>query len=259
MFWMIWTIVFWAALLLLFMVKEAFRNVIKEESLAFPDFPKHWGELTIFFISDIHKRVIHETIIKKIKGKADIVVIGGDLTESGVPLSRTRKNIEMLQQAAPVFFIWGNNDYEVNTGKLNELFRECGVTVLKNEAAFLRKGESSIALIGLDDHEPSELSLRAILHSLDDSHFKILLSHRPFILDYILKSDNIGLILSGHTHGGQIRLFGFGPYQLGKTFHCPNTTILISNGYGTTLLPLRLGAPAETHLITIKHAGGKRR
>ncbi|MFS0643879.1 metallophosphoesterase [Siminovitchia sp. 179-K 8D1 HS] len=258
MYWMIWTILFLAALLLIFMVKEAFHNRVKKEELAFPDFPKQWGELTIFFISDIHKRLVHETIIQNIKGKADIVVIGGDLTEGGVPLSRTRKNIEMLQQAAPVFFIWGNNDYEINTGKLNKLFRECGVTVLKNEAAFLQKGESSIALIGLDDHEPSEPSLRAILHSLDDRHFKILLSHKPFILDAIRKSDNIALVLSGHTHGGQIRLFGFGPYQRGRTFHHFNTTILISNGYGTTLLPLRLGAPAETHLVTIKHAEGQK-
>ncbi|ONK21875.1 metallophosphoesterase [Bacillus sp. VT-16-64] len=242
-----------AVFLLLFMVKEAFRNEVKEEVLAFPDFPIQWGELTIFFISDIHKRLIHESIIQQIKGKAEIVIIGGDLTERGVPLARTRKNIELLQQVAPVFFIWGNNDYEVDTKKLNELFDECGVTVLKNETAFLQKGESSIALIGLDDYEPSEPLSRAISHSLDDRHFKILLSHRPSILKHIRPSDHISLILSGHTHGGQIRIFGFGPYQRGRTFHCPSATVLISNGYGTTLLPIRLGAPAETHLITIKN------
>ena len=56
-------------------------------------------------------------------------------------------------------------------------------------------------------------------------------------------------MLSGHTHGGQIHLFGFRPYERGRLKRENDLTILISNGYGTTGVPLRLGAKAETHLI----------
>lgn len=97
------------------------------------------------------------------------------------------------------------------------MWRHC----FKNETAFLQKGESSIALIGLDDYEPSEPLSRAISHSLDDRHFKILLSHRPSILKHIRPSDHISLILSGHTHGGQIRIFDSGLTNEEERFIAP--------------------------------------
>ena len=69
----------------------------------------------------------------------------------------------------------------------------------------------------------------------------------------LLPEHEIRLVLSGHTHGGQIHILGYSPYEKGKIKKLENTTLLISNGYGTTSLPLRLGAPAECHLITIKN------
>ena len=72
-------------------------------------------ELSIFFISDIHRRRIDERLLKKVRslGLIDIVIIGGDLAEGGVPLSTIDQNVERLSQLAPLFFIWGNNDREV--------------------------------------------------------------------------------------------------------------------------------------------------
>ena len=63
----------------------------------------------------------------------------------------------------------------------------------------------------------------------------------------------LSLLLSGHTHGGQIHLFGFSPYEKGRLKKENDLTVLISNGYGTTGVPLRLGAKAETHLISIEN------
>ncbi|MFP3472451.1 hypothetical protein R0J90_20570, partial [Micrococcus sp. SIMBA_144] len=67
----------------------------------------------------------------------------------------------------------------------------------------------------------------------------------------VCKEDGIDLMISGHTHGGQIRLFGWGLYKKGRLENLPETTLLVSNGYGTTAIPLRLGAPAETHLLIL--------
>lgn len=68
----------------------------------------------------------------------------------------------------------------------------------------------------------------------------------------IQKHHHIGLVLSGHTHGGQIRLLGLGLKEKGSMREIKDDMyMLISNGYGTTGLPLRLSAPAQTHIITL--------
>lgn len=64
--------------------------------------------------------------------------------------------------------------------------------------------------------------------------------------------EQISLVLSGHTHGGQIRLFHSEQYLKGGVYAHPNMTLFVSNGYGTTLIPLRFRAPAQTHLITLQ-------
>ncbi len=83
--------------------------------------------------------------------------------------------------------------------------------------------------------------------------FRVLVSHNPAIMNKIKPEDHIHLVLSGHTHGGQIRLLGMGLHEKGGINKSGKTVLLVSNGYGTTMLPLRLGAKSETHLITIKH------
>lgn len=240
-----------AAFLIVMMVRAAFANTVREEVLTFDDYPAQIDDLTIFFISDIHRRSIHDSIIHEAKGSADVVIIGGDLTEKGVPFSRVRENIKKLIEIAPIYFIWGNNDYEVDIQKLEELFREFDVTVLKNNSAFLPTFDNKIVLIGTDYPNTSD-SMQAILYSIKKTAFRIVLSHSPDLAEKVTDSDGVPLILSGHTHGGQIRIFGMGPYEKGGIKEYQWTTLFVSNGYGTSLLPLRLGAPAETHLITVK-------
>ena len=62
-------------------------------TLEFSNFPKSFGKINLFFISDIHRRMISEKIIEQVQGKVDVVIIGGDLTERGVPFERVKENI----------------------------------------------------------------------------------------------------------------------------------------------------------------------
>ncbi|WP_456274202.1 metallophosphoesterase [Bacillus sp. AK031] len=239
--------------LLFFMLKSAFSNTVKYEQLSFEDFPESAKALEIFFISDIHRRTINDKVISEAAGKVDIVIIGGDLTEKGVSFERIRKNISKLKSLGTVYFIWGNNDYEVDCDQFRKLLISEGTVLLENSSVLMDPDSPRpIALIGVEDLSLHRDDFDAAFAQVPENAFKILLAHNPAAIKKLGTDQKVSLMLSGHTHGGQIRLFGFGLYQLGGTGIIKDTTVLVSNGYGTTALPLRLGAPSETHLITIK-------
>ncbi|MDR6998575.1 metallophosphoesterase [Neobacillus niacini] len=239
--------------LLLYMFREAFLNQVIEEEIEFNDFPKSFGKVSLFFISDVHRRSISDKIINAVKGKTDIVIIGGDLTEKGVPFSKVKENLKKLKTLGPVYFVWGNNDYEVDYHELDALLLDFGVKVLDNTAVTFESAEGDkLCLLGVDDLSQERDRLDFALMDADPKSFKILASHYPNITDKIKDEHEIRLVLSGHTHGGQIHILGYSPYKRGQLKKLENTMLLISNGYGTTTVPLRLGAPAESHLITLK-------
>lgn len=240
--------------LLLYMLKEAFLNKVTQHEMSFRNFPASFGSVSIFFISDIHKRKISDQIISEVAGKADIVIIGGDLTEKGVPFERVQENLRKLKQLGPVYFVWGNNDYETDYHRLDAIFLDYGIKVLDNTSVtFESKSGDKLCLLGVDDLNAGRDRLDLALFDADDNSFKILASHYPAITKKIHPEHDISLVVCGHTHGGQIHILGYSPYEKGNVKVLEQTTLLISNGYGTTGVPLRLGAPAECHLITIKN------
>ncbi|KHE67158.1 hypothetical protein LD39_18965, partial [Halobacillus sp. BBL2006] len=90
---------------------------------------------------------------------------------------------------------------------------------------------------------------------IDSIHpYQILCVHDPYVYKQMNTVDQkrFDLVLAGHTHGGQIRFLGVGPYTRGGWFSNDGIPFLISEGYGTSLMPLRLGTKAECHLITIR-------
>jgi uncharacterized protein len=153
-----------------------------------------------------------------------------------------------------VYFVWGNNDYETDFRKLDAILLDYGVKVLDNTAAIFESAKGDkLSLLGVDALNQERDRLDLALLDAEDNSFKILASHYPDITAKIMPEHKIRLVLSGHTHGGQIHMLGYSPYEKGKVEKLENTTLLISNGYGTTGVPLRLGAPAQCHLITLKN------
>ncbi|WP_019154331.1 metallophosphoesterase [Robertmurraya massiliosenegalensis] len=239
--------------LITYMYKLAHSDHVLYQEITFPNFPDSLGEVKLFFISDLHRRVISEEIVKEVKGKVDIVIIGGDLLEKRVPIERVERNIKLLTEIGPTYFVWGNNDYEINPRLIDGLLLKYGVKILDNTAVSFESEEGErFVLLGTDDISRERDRLDLALQDSGKGGFKVLISHDPKIQHQLKEEDHISLVLSGHTHGGQIRIFGIGPYEIGKLKRLGETTILVSNGYGTTSLPLRLGASPETHVITLK-------
>ncbi|MCU5089083.1 metallophosphoesterase [Bacillus toyonensis] len=258
---MIWitilsTLICIGIIFLLVMYKEAMRNTVLEHTLEFKEFPQSFQQMNMFFISDIHRRVVSDSLIERIKGKVDLVIIGGDLAEKGVPLSKISANIQKLRVIAPVYFVWGNNDYEIEYHELDALLLENNVKVLDNtRVVFESELGEKICLLGVDDVGLERDRLDLALADCKEEGFRILISHNPDIIKKMSGKEQISLVLSGHTHGGQIRLFPSEKYLKGGVYNHSNTTLFVSNGYGTTLIPLRFRAPAQTHIITL--CGGK--
>ena len=235
--------------LLLYMYIEAHRNRVIHDSIKIDKLPKSFENFKIFFISDVHKRVISERIIQESE-KADLVVIGGDLVEKGVSMKKVEDNIKLLSTIGPVFFVWGNNDYDVDTKQLAFTIENEGAKILDNANFSIKRNDDVIDLVGVNDTSLGFASLKDALKECQSS-CRILISHNPDISKQINGEDNIRLVLTGHTHGGQIRVGPFGIAKRGGWYEELTHTLLVSNGYGATHLPLRLGAPSQTHLITL--------
>ncbi|WEZ09734.1 metallophosphoesterase [Priestia flexa] len=242
-----------AIVLLTYMAKEAQRTVVEQEHIEVKGVPKEWQSLRIFFISDIHKRTVTKSLIEQVKGHIDFVVIGGDLAEKGVSLQQIEANIKQLRQLGSIYFVWGNNDYEINQQSLAALFKKHEVVALKNEAICIEKEGVSYNIVGVDDLSEGHLNINQAYNGVNQQHFTLLLSHNPDAV-FEVEKQRVDLMLSGHTHGGQIRLLGFGPYELGGLKTHKDIVYFVSNGYGTTSLPLRLEAKAKAHVLTITRA-----
>ena len=253
-FWMTIVLLCLAVMMIIWMYRTAKLERILYQDLYFDDLPTSFGNSSFFFISDLHQRVVSDRLIDTVRMKADYVIIGGDLTEGSVPISRVEQNIVQLKKIGPMYFVWGNNDYDVDYRKLKSMLLQHGVTILANTAVNLKsnKGEK-ITVLGIDDismgRDRLDLALAKCGH---EKTFRILLSHNPIVKDQLLEEHSIRLVLSGHTHGGQIRLFGYGLYKLGGIDFVQNCMFVISNGYGTSTVPLRLSAKPETHVFTLK-------
>ncbi len=241
-------------LLVIYMVYKAYADHITYFTVQQDKVPPSFNDYMIFFIADVHRRNIRNSTVQKIKEPIDVVLIGGDFIERHVPLRRMSTNIKKLKQlGAPIYFVWGNNDIEIDRRKIINLLEGEGVILLEDDIISLSRGHAEIQLIGLNYYDDNDLDPAIDWSRLEDG-FTILLTHKPSSY-YKLENEykqHIDLILAGHTHGGQIRIAGFGFYEKGGIFSDEHACLIITEGYGFTLLPFRLETKAECHVISLK-------
>ncbi len=207
---------------------------------------------TLFFISDIHRRRVTKTLIREAGGPFDAVIIGGDLAEGGVPAERIRENVRRLSGLGPVYYVWGNNDREAGEELIRDSIASVGGSVLDNSSARLPGTGPRWMLVGTDDTSSYNVDIAKAFDGISGEDAVVFVSHSPTVFRMLGVDREPAVRIAGHTHGGQIRLGKFGMLEKGA-YEADNGKVkLISNGYGTTLLPLRLGAPAECHIIRLR-------
>lgn len=248
--WIISVLLSIVILLFLYMLFLAFQTNVHAHSLYINEWTKDI-QFRVFFISDIHRRKISDKLIQSLIGKVDIVVIGGDLTERGVPLKRTNENIKQLAKLGNTCYVFGNNDREVGAQNLSDILEAHAVYVLENRSVEFEKDKFSLRIVGINDGFEGNVKMYEAFKDVKESDVIIFVTHAPAYFNNAKKISKPHLLLAGHLHGGQIRFGPFGIYEKGSYREKENSAELISNGYGTTAVPLRLGAKSECHLITI--------
>lgn len=240
-----------ALLFMLYMFIEARLNRLVSMDLEIEGLPDAFDGKTIFFISDIHRRRVSRRLTDQLGASPDFVVIGGDLTERGVPVSRVRQNLLLLTALGPTFFVWGNHDWYAGHEKVKRILENGRVTILDNVTQVIREGDQVINFTGVDDMTTEHDDLALALSYKNPGAPVLLFSHNPDIVRKLDRSMNIPYVISGHTHGGQINVFGYTIKEKGGVKALPFGTLIISNGYGTTTLPFRLAAKPDALLLRL--------
>jgi predicted MPP superfamily phosphohydrolase len=197
------------------------RIVTTEYELYYENLPDTFDGFRIAVLSDIHAAVFgdsNERLVAKVEAaKPNIIAITGDLIDGydklpiEIQLEVSQTLINALTPIAPVFYITGNHDW--NSGSIRQLLamlEDSGVHTLRNRYILLESGGDSIVLAGVDDPngpadmvKPHEL-IKKIADAEGDS-FTVVLEHRNNHLS-LYNVLNVDLVLSGHAHGGIIRL-----------------------------------------------------
>lgn len=246
-------------------------NQITIEDLNIP--PSFTG-YRIAHVSDLHNKNWDKQLIEKLgKEKPDIIVVTGDIIDSRKPNEYIALDfLIQAKEVAPIFYVSGNHEAKhIYYPKFKAEIQTLGVRVLENEFVFLEKDGSRIKLLGLDDpnftRKTEEINsnskiLEAYLEKMEDGFegFKILLSHRPELFS-TYKNKEIDLTLSGHAHGGQIRLpligslyapgQGFFPKYDSGLYEEEGYRMIVSRGLGNSVFPIRFNNNPEIILIEL--------
>jgi predicted MPP superfamily phosphohydrolase len=226
---------------------------------------KGFGEddFVIMQLSDIHvgrsiKKGFIEELVQRVNAeKPDIIVITGDLIDYAI--EKIKDDLSPLKALkAPCYFILGNHEYFHGASETIDFMKDLGITVLLNESVIIDKRFNLVGLTDIIGERIGEypMDLDKAYKDIDPALCTVVLGHQPKSI-LRLKGRPCDLMLSGHTHGGQIFPFGLlvmvdQPYLAGLYQHNDDQQIFVSRGAGYWGPPIRVLAPSEISKIIIK-------
>jgi len=240
--------------------------VINDVIVQIKEFP--FNGYTIIQLTDIHiGRILQRDFVTDLVARTNamqpnMVVITGDLFD--MEAEAIKDDLEPLRELnAPTYFVTGNHEYFHGVEANLELIRSLGIRALTNQHIVLGNEQGEFNLVGINDLVGERIGImphdaEAAYAGLDSSRPTIVLSHQPKSIS-LVEGRRCDLMLSGHTHGGQIFPFGLlvkvdQPYLAGLYQHTPEQQIFVSRGTGYWGPPLRVLAPSEISRIVITTA-----
>ncbi len=252
------------------LVIQTDRAILTED-----DLPADIGHLHIVYVSDINYGFFFpdyrvNALVNQINElKPDLVIFGGDYGRDNASAVRFFKALPSVHARYAIYGVIGEKDRgetDMDLIMLEDAMRSAGVFPLINESARVRIGNSFITLAGADDIRTGKPDVASLAAGTSVSDYVIFLGHNPNLLrDAQSATDSSGklgwfdLALFGHTMGGQFplgsSLFGIGAdvedrYRTGWRQE-NRVDILVSNGVGTSVVPMRAFCPAQIHYIDI--------
>ncbi|NLB37211.1 MAG: metallophosphoesterase [Clostridiales bacterium] len=244
--------------------------------------PLSFDGFRIAHISDMHCSGFghgNERLLRKIKTQyPDIVAITGDMIEDeNSDFASLFNLIEKLVLKYPVYYVMGNHELMLGEDAYNSMMSQlslCGATVMDNSSTVIKRNNDEIILTGLcnslcfyaqrkkDTVTPMTLEkMKEMVGEADTSRYNILLAHSPFSFD-AYSEWGADLTLSGHVHGGMIRLpkiggifspdFSFFPEYQGGLYDDGKNYMVVNKGLGSARIPVRFFNKPEISVVTLK-------
>jgi len=223
--------------------------------------------LRIVHLTDIHHSLYTplEDVERAVKManqlEPDLIALTGDyVTFSPSYIWPVAQVLGRLRARLGIFAVLGNHDFQVDADEMTRALEAQHIHVLRNSHFALNSGHDRLWMVGVDDLWWDADDLAAGMRHIPARDPKILLCHNPVGIRLAVEH-HIDLVLSGHTHGGQVRLPVVGALytrsKLGKRFiagwnRLDGTQIYISRGIGKVLVPLRVGCPPEIACLNLR-------
>jgi phosphoesterase len=229
--------------------------------------PKLTAEVRLAVVTDFHSSDNADDVVAMVASCApDAVLMVGDMFDDDTQNRPTERTLSLMRQLSaqyPCYYVSGN--HEAWTGEMDALYQqteEAGVTVLRMSSGVLTVRGQRIALCGIPDPyemvfsgaPDTEEQLRQAMENVDSADFTVLLAHRPELLAKYAQFP-FDLVVSGHAHGGQVRIPGvlnglYAPNQgwfpklAGGAYTQDGTTLIVSRGLAVrTRLPRIFNRP----------------
>ena len=242
------------------------KPLLNRVEIAIKDFS--FDTFTVVQFTDAHigntigKSFVRESVDRINALKPDIVVITGDLLDRKIEDAKEALSpLKELRTKYGTYFILGNHEYFHGAQDIADYMPELNIRTLLNDSVIIGSGANAFNLVGLNDLISLRMgSLPVDVHKafekVDEALPTILLSHQPKSIG-IVAEKHYDLMISGHTHGGQIFPFGFlvmldQPFLAGLHAIDATRQIFVSRGAGYWGPPVRVFAPSEISVLTIK-------
>jgi len=240
---------------------------ISSISLILPRLHPVFDNYRIVHISDIHMGTwmtpqrLSETVRTINWMHADLIAITGDFVTNlhHCTPANLSDSLSNLRARDGVFAVLGNHDYWSNAKTIRQILEISSINELSNTVHTLQRGEASLHIAGVDDYWENKARLKNVIDQLPKHDAAILLAHEPDFAVISAKSGRFDLQLSGHTHGGQVKLPKIGPIVLpmygrkypSGLYQIDDMLLYTNRGLGTGRHQIRFNCRPEITMLTL--------